>query len=152
VVSGSVLYGHRARGPVFGYLGRYARQISCLAEDHRRRLFGWAMPGRELFSTTRAYLSGFRGKAVKYDFTTSTRGSHRAMVPIGLFEQVMPLDVMPTFLLRALMMNDLERAEALGCLELDEEDLGLCSFVSPGKEDYARHLRRNLFEIWKEES
>ena len=50
------------------------------------------------------------------------------------------------------LMDDLERAEALGCLELDEEDLGLCSFVSPGKEDYAHHLRRNLFEIWKEES
>ena len=74
------------------------------------------------------------------------------MVPIGSFERVMPLDIMPTFLLRALMMDDLERAEALGCLELDEEDLGLCSFVSPGKEDYAPHLRRNLFEIWKEES
>lgn len=152
VISGSVLYGHRARGAVYGYLGRYVRQISCLAEDHRRRLFGWMSAGWDLFSTTRAYLSGFRGKSARYDFTTSARGNHRAMVPIGLFEKVMPLDIMPTFLLRALMMNDLERAEALGCLELDEEDLGLCSFVSPGKEDYAPHLRRNLFEIWKEES
>jgi len=152
VISGSVLYGQRARGPVYGYLGRYARQISCLAEDHRRRLFGWMMPGWDLFSTTRAYLSGFRGRNARYDFTTSARGNHRAMVPIGSFERVMPLDIMPTFLLRALMMDDLERAEALGCLELDEEDLGLCSFVSPGKEDYAPHLRRNLFEIWKEES
>jgi Na+-transporting NADH:ubiquinone oxidoreductase subunit A len=152
VISGSVLYGHRARGPVYGYLGRYARQISCLAEDHRRRLFGWMTPGWDLFSTTRAYLSGLRGESAKYDFTTSARGNHRAMVPIGSFERVMPLDIMPTFLLRALMMDDLERAEALGCLELDEEDLGLCSFVSPGKEDYAPHLRRTLFEIWKEES
>ena len=152
VISGSVLCGHRARGAGYGFLGRYATQISCLAEDHRRRLFGWMTPGRDLFSTTRAYLSGLRGRTAKYDFTTSTRGSHRAMVPVGLFERVMPLDIMPTFLLRALMMDDLERAEALGCLELDEEDLGLCSFVSPGKEDYAPHLRRNLFEIWKEES
>lgn len=151
VISGSVLYGHRARGAKYGYIGRYANQISCLAEDHRRRFFGWMMPGWDLFSTTRAYLSGFRGRSVKYDFTTSTRGSHRAMVPIGLFENVMPLDIMPTFLLRALIKDDLERAEALGCLELDEEDLGLCSFVSPGKEDYGPHLRRNLFEIWKEE-
>jgi Na+-transporting NADH:ubiquinone oxidoreductase subunit A len=152
VVSGSVLFGRRARGAVYGFLGRYDTQISCLAEDHRRRLFGWMTPGRDLFSTSRAYLSGFRGRSAKYDFTTSTRGSHRAMVPIGSFERVMPLDIMPTFLLRALMMNDLERAEALGCLELDEEDLGLCSFVSPGKEDYGPHLRRSLFEIWKEES
>ena len=72
------------------------------------------------------------------------------MVPIGLFEKVMPLDIMPTFLLRSLLMDDLERAEALGCLELDEEDLALCSFVSPGKEDYGPALRRNLLEIWKE--
>jgi Na+-transporting NADH:ubiquinone oxidoreductase subunit A len=152
VVSGSVFYGHRARGSVYGFLGRYANQISCLAEDHRRRFLGLMTPGWDLFSTTRAYLSGFRSRTTRYDFTTSARGSHRAMVPIGLFERVMPLDIRPTFLLRALLKDDLERAEALGCLELDEEDLGLCSFVSPGKEDYAPHLRRNLFEIWKEES
>ena len=58
--------------------------------------------------------------------------------------------ILPTFLLRALAMDDLERAEALGCLELDEEDLALCSFVSPGKEDFGAHLRRNLTTIWKE--
>jgi Na+-transporting NADH:ubiquinone oxidoreductase subunit A len=152
VISGSVLYGHRARGTVHGFLGRYANQISCLAEDHRRRFLGWMWPGWDMYSTTRAYLSGFRGSSARYDLTTSSRGGHRAMVPIGAFERVMPLDIMPTFLLRALLVDDLERAEALGCLELDEEDLALCSFVSPGKEDYAPHLRRNLFEIWKEES
>jgi Na+-transporting NADH:ubiquinone oxidoreductase subunit A len=72
------------------------------------------------------------------------------MVPIGMFEKIMPLDIMPTFLLRALSMDDIERAEALGCMELDEEDLALCSFVSPGKEDFGSHLRRNLTTIWKE--
>jgi len=152
VISGSVLYGHRARGVNYGYLGRYANQLTCVAEDHRRRFLGWIRPGWDVFSVTRAYLSGFRSSSATYDLTTSSRGGHRAMVPIGLFEKVMPLDIMPTFLLRALLVDDLERAEALGCLELDEEDLGLCSFVSPGKEDYAPHLRRNLFEIWKEES
>jgi Na+-transporting NADH:ubiquinone oxidoreductase subunit A len=150
LVSGSVLYGHRVRGEVYGYLGRYAHQLSCLAEDHRRRFLGWMMPGWDLFSTSGAYISSLRKRSTKYDFTTSSRGGHRAMVPIGMFERVMPLDIMPTFLLRALMMKDLERAEALGCLELDEEDLALCSFVSPGKEDYAPHLRKSLFEIWKE--
>jgi len=152
VISGSVLYGHRARGSVYGFLGRYANQISCLAEDHRRRFLGWMSLGWDIYSTTRAYLSGFRGSSVRYELTTSNRGGHRAMVPIGAFERVMPLDIMPTFLLRSLLVDDLGRAEALGCLELDEEDLALCSFVSPGKEDYAPHLRRNLFEIWKEES
>jgi len=62
----------------------------------------------------------------------------------------MPLDIMPTFLLRSLLMGDLERAEQLGCLELHEEDLALCSFVSPGKEDYGKALRSVLMEIWAE--
>jgi Na+-transporting NADH:ubiquinone oxidoreductase subunit A len=150
VVSGSVLHGFTAVGDVFGYLGRFANQISCLKEDSERRLFGWIWPGFDRFSVTRAFGSALRGSQARYDFTTTTHGGHRAMVPIGLFERVMPLDIAPTFLLRALLMDDLERAEALGCLELDEEDLALCSFVSPGKEDYGPALRRNLFEIWKE--
>jgi len=150
VISGSVLYGYRAMSEAGGFLGRYSTQISCLAEDHRRRFLGWLRPGWDLFSTTRAYTSSLRPEATKFDFTTSAQGGHRAMVPIGLFEKVMPLDIMPTFLLRALLVDDVERAEALGCLELDEEDLALCSFVSPGKEDYGPVLRRNLTEIWKE--
>jgi len=145
-----VLHGATAKGEVFGYLGRTANQISCLREDSERRFFGWLRPGFDRFSVTRAFGSALRGSSARYDFTTTTHGAHRAMVPIGLYEKVMPLDIMPTFLLRALLMDDLERAEALGCLELDEEDLALCSFVSPGKEDYGPALRRNLLEIWKE--
>lgn len=150
VISGSVLYGQIAQGEIFGFLGRYATQISCLAEDRRREFFGWMRPGFDRFSTVRAYASALLGSSKRFDFTTSAHGGHRAMVPIGMFERVMPLDIMPTFLLRALLADDLERAEALGCLELDEEDLALCSFVSPGKEDYGPVLRRNLLEIWKE--
>ncbi|MGD8439699.1 MAG: Na(+)-translocating NADH-quinone reductase subunit A [Holophagae bacterium] len=150
VVSGSVLHGFTAMGDVLGYLGRFTNQVSCLAEDTQRRFMGWLWPGFDRFSVSRAFGSALRGSSARYDFTTTTHGGHRAMVPIGLFEQVMPLDILPTFLLRALVMDDLERAEALGCLELDEEDLALCSFVSPGKEDFGPALRRNLFEIWKE--
>jgi Na+-transporting NADH:ubiquinone oxidoreductase subunit A len=150
VVSGSVLHGAVASGDVLGYLGRYTNQISCLEEDDRRRFFGWFRLGVDLFSVTRTFASVIRGRSARYDFSTSTNGAHRAMVPIGLFERVMPLDILPTFLLRALLMDDLERAEALGCLELDEEDLALCTFVCPGKEDYGPALRRNLLEIWKE--
>ena len=72
------------------------------------------------------------------------------MVPIGMFEKVMPLDIMPTFLLRSLVVDDVGQAEKLGALELVEEDLALCSFVSPGKEDFGVALRRNLTDIWKE--
>jgi Na+-transporting NADH:ubiquinone oxidoreductase subunit A len=149
VVRGSVLRGSAASGEVFGYLGAYDQAVACLAEDRERRFLGWLAPGGNMYSTVRAFLSGFVPKR-EYAFTTTTHGAHRAMVPIGMYERVMPLDIMPTFLLRALMVDDLERAEALGCLELDEEDLGLCSFVSPGKEDYGKHLRRVLTTIWKE--
>ena len=81
---------------------------------------------------------------------TSTQGGHRAMVPIGSFERVMPLDLMPTFLLRALLMEQDERAEKLGVLELDEEDLALCTFVCPGKSEYGPLLRQALTRIEKE--
>ena len=150
VVSGSVLHGFTATGKILGFLGRYANQVSCLAEGDQREFLGWLWPGFDRFSVSRTFGSAFRGRGARYGFTTTTHGAHRAMVPIGLFERVMPLDIMPTFLLRSLLMDDLERAEALGCLELDEEDLALCSFVSPGKENYGPVLRRNLLEIWKE--
>ncbi len=149
IVAGSVLGGRAAMGDEHGYLGRYHSQLTAIAEYREREFLGWLRPGGDIFSTTRAFLSGFF-PSKKYDFNTTTNGSHRAMVPIGMFEKVMPLDVMPTFLLRAIVVDDLERAEALGALELVEEDLSLCSFVSPGKEDFGVALRRNLTDIWKE--
>ena len=140
-----------ASGDIHGYVGRYHAQVSCLAEDRERVFLGWLSPGFGKFSTIRAFASGLLGlNKSKRDFTTTTNGSHRAMVPIGMFERVMPLDIMPTFLLRALSAGDLERAESLGCLELDEEDLALCTFVAPGKEDFGKALRKSLDEIWKE--
>jgi Na+-transporting NADH:ubiquinone oxidoreductase subunit A len=144
-----VLYGQTAQDETLWYLNRYHDQVSCLAEDRERVFFGWLSPGFGKFSTVRAFLSRW-APAKKMAFTTTTHGSHRAMVPIGMFERVMPLDIMPTFLLRSLLVGDLERAEELGCLELSEEDLALCSFVSPGKEDYGVALRNVLTDIWQE--
>lgn len=149
-ISGSVLYGQKADDDVFGYLHRYDHQVSCVAEDRERVFMGWMLPGLNMFSTVRTFLSGLLPGKREFAFTTTTYGSHRAMVPIGMYERVMPLDIMPTFLLRSLLVHDLERAEQLGCLELHEEDLGLCSFVSPGKEDYGKSLRSILDDIWKE--
>jgi Na+-transporting NADH:ubiquinone oxidoreductase subunit A len=149
VITGSVLSGRRAEGENFGYLGRFHNQISVLEEDRERRMLGWLAPGADKFSVVRAFVSSlFPSK--KYDFTTSTNGSPRAIVPIGMYEQVMPMDILPTFLLRALMVGDLERAEELGALELAEEDLALCTFVCPGKNDYGPALRRVLTTLEKE--
>ncbi len=157
VVDGSAFYGRQVNGSdadTQGFLGRYRNQLTCLAEDRERVFFGWLIPGAEKFSVTRAFSSVFAmgsfGGGKKFNFTTTTHGSHRAMVPIGMYERITPLDIMPTFLLRSLVMNDLEKSEALGCLELDEEDLALCTFACPGKVDYGVDLRRNLDVIWKE--
>jgi Na+-transporting NADH:ubiquinone oxidoreductase subunit A len=82
-----------------------------------------------------------------YDMTSSQNGSPRAMVSTGSFERIMPLDILPTVLLKALLVRDTESAQQLGCLELDEEDLALCSFVCNGKYNYGPHLRKALDEI-----
>ena len=149
VISGSVLSGRAASGDVFGYLGRYHLQVSALAEGRAREFLGWLEPGFNKFSTINTFVSRLLpGK--KFALTTSTHGSKRAIVPIGMYERVMPMDLMPTVLMRALVMRDVERAEELGCLELDEEDVALCSFVCPGKTDFGPPLRDVLTNIEKE--
>jgi Na+-transporting NADH:ubiquinone oxidoreductase subunit A len=149
VISGSVLSGRRAMGPVHGYLGRYHQQISAVPEERRRELLGWMTPGADKFSVASLFLSKLiPGK--RFALGTSTNGSPRAIVPIGLYERVMPLDLQPTFLLKSLVMQDIERAEELGCLELEEDDLALCTFVDPGKTEYGPYLRQVLTLIEKE--
>lgn len=148
VISGSVLSGHQAVG-AFSYLGRFHNQVSVLREGREREFFGWLSPGARKFSAARVLVSSlFRGR--RFDLSTSQNGSPRAMVPIGSFERVMPLDLLPTQLLRALVVRDTDTAQALGCLELDEEDLALCTFVDPGKYDYGPILRETLEQIRKE--
>ncbi len=148
VISGSVLSGRTARGPV-AYLGRYETQVTVLAEGNNRPLLGWLSPGAERFSAMRIYLSQF-ARDKKFAFNTNTNGSPRAIVPIGAYEKVMPLDILPTQLLRLLVVGDIEVAQQLGALELDEEDLALCTYVCPGKYDYGPILRDNLTQIEKE--
>jgi len=148
-ISGSVLSGKRTHGEIFDFMGRYDQQICLLEEDRENVFLGWLSPGANLFSVTGIFLSKIF-KPKRFRFTTSTYGSQRAMVPIGLYEKVMPFDILPTFLLRALLVGDVERAEQLGALELDEEDLSLCTFVCPGKVNYGPLLRKNLEIIEKE--
>ncbi|SDK22690.1 Na(+)-translocating NADH-quinone reductase subunit A [Microbulbifer yueqingensis] len=148
IVSGSVFGGRAAEGPL-GYLGRYANQVSVLKEGHERPFLHYLRAGNKRFSAFPIYLSRlFKNK--RFDFTTSTNGSERAMVPIGTYEKVMPLDILPTQLLRALIVGDTATAQQLGALELAEEDLALCTFVCPGKYEYGPILRDNLTRIEKE--
>ena len=148
VISGSVLLGNKAQG-VHGFLGRFHVQVSVLREGREKELFGWIKPGANQHSVTRAYLAHLNPKRL-FSMTTTTNGSDRSMVPIGNYERVMPLDILPTLLLRDLISGDTDGAQSLGCLELDEEDLALCTYVCPGKYSYGPILRECLDKIEKE--
>jgi len=148
VVSGSVLTGHTAEG-AHDFLGRFHNQVSVLEEDCQRQFMGWCMPGFDKFSVKNLFASALLPRR-ELPLTTSTHGSLRAMVPTGAFEKVMPLNVKATWLLRTLLTLDTDLAQQLGCLELDEEDLALCSFVCSGKMNYGYHLRQTLLKIEKE--
>ena len=148
LVSGSVFGGHHARGPL-AWLSRWSNQVTILREDEERRLFGYLSPGLDRHSNMNIYLSRLLPTR-RFDLTTTTNGSERAMVPLGQYEMVMPLDILPTQLLRSLAVGDLEMSESLGALELIEEDLALCTYVCVGKYEYGPILRDVLEQIQKE--
>ncbi|WP_170457453.1 Na(+)-translocating NADH-quinone reductase subunit A [Ruegeria arenilitoris] len=147
VISGSVLSGRHATGP-FAYLGRFARQICIIREDHDQIPMGWIRPMPSKYAVQPVLGSAFAKKL--FAFTSNLNGGRRAMVPTGTFEELMPQDYLPTQLLRALLVMDTDTAQALGALELDEEDLGLVGFACPAKYEYGLALRDCLTKIEKE--
>jgi len=145
IISGSVLEGNKVSGDS-AYIGRYHSQISVIDEDEERHLFGWIAPGANRFSKMNIFVSSFfRNKL--FNITSSQNGSPRAIVPIGVFEKVMPLDILPTPLVKAILVKDTDSIQELGGLELVEEDLALCTFVDPGKHDFGPALRDSLTQI-----
>ena len=144
VISGSVLDGRKVSGAT-AFLGRFHHQISVIHEGTERELLEFVMPGLNKFSLTRLYLGAFRGG--KFNMSTSTEGSTRSIIPLGTYEEVMPLDILPTQLLRALVVSDFDASVALGALELDEEDIALCTYACPGKYEYGPYLRQMLTRI-----
>lgn len=145
VISGSVLGGRLARGAAM-YLGRYHLQVSVLLEGTQREMLHYLRAGADKHSILNIFISKLAPNRL-FNFTTSTNGSPRAMVPVGNYEEIMPLDILPTQLLRSLIVGDTDMAQKLGCLELDEEDLALCSYVCAGKYEYGPILRDNLTRI-----
>lgn len=148
VISGSILNGRTAVSS-FDYLGRFHFQVCAIKEDRGREFLGWQSPGFDKYSVKRIYLSKLFPSKL-FALTSNRNGSYRAMVPIGSYEKVMPLDILPTQLLRALLSKDTDTAQDLGCLELAEEDMALMTFVDPGKTDFGPVLRENLSTIEKE--
>lgn len=147
MISGSILSGRAGEG-ADGYLGRYARQITVIEEDKKQIPMGWIRPMPSKYAVQPVLGSLFSKKL--YALSSNLNGGRRAMVPTGTFEELMPQDYLPTQLLRALLVMDTDQAQALGALELDEEDLGLVGFACPAKYEYGLALRDNLTKIEKE--
>ncbi|MEK9649845.1 MAG: NADH:ubiquinone reductase (Na(+)-transporting) subunit A [Gammaproteobacteria bacterium] len=148
LISGSVLYGLTALDPN-QYLGYYDNQISCIPDESNDIFMNWAMPGKSLHSKMNTFLSSFI-KPKKYIFNTSLNGGHRSIVPLPAYDEVMPLNILPIQLLKALATYDIELSVKLGALELAPEDMGLLSYVCPSKYDYQSLLQENLDLIYKE--
>lgn len=147
IISGSVISGREAIGP-YAYLGRYHNQISVISEPNSkdRDFMNWLTPGPRKFSKIPLFLSALFPKKI-FKFKALMNGSDRPIVPIGIYEEVLPQNFLPTVLLRNVVLMDTEKIQALGGLELDEEDLALCSFVCPGKYDFGSLLRAGLTKI-----
>lgn len=147
IVSGSVFAG-RQTSVETAFLGFYDKQVVVLPEGRDSVFLEFIRPGLNSYSRTRAYLGRFVKKNLP--FTTSMQGSPRPIVPFGIYDEVMPLDILPTLLLKALVVKDTDTAIQLGALELAEEDLALLTYVDPGKHDFGAILRENLLQIEEE--
>ncbi len=148
LISGSVLNGRNAAGPE-AYLGRYDLQVSAIPDSGNRRFLGWLglFDGEYSFASR---LARRHSHDRLQDFTTAQFGRPTALVAIDAFDRVLPMDILAVPLLRSLLIRDSDQAQALGCLELAAEDLALCSFVCPGKNDYGTALNINLDQIERE--
>jgi Na+-transporting NADH:ubiquinone oxidoreductase subunit A len=148
-VSGSLLSGATANpGDEKGFLGRFAQQVSIVDDAPEREFINWMKPIGSRWSLSGTYLAKFVKKSFKTD--TDLNGGERAIVPIGSYEKVMPFDIMPTQLIKALASNDMTTAEKLGVLEIVEEDIALCQYVCASKIDITDILRAMLTRIEKE--
>ena len=143
VISGNVLTGTSISRD--GYLGFYDNMITVIPEGDNHEFLGWIMPIFNKLSFQRAFgLLSFLNPGKKYNLDTNTNGELRAFVQSGVFEKVLPMDIYPTYLFKAILANDYDEMEELGIYELIEEDVALCEFVDVSKNEIQKLLRRGL--------
>lgn len=135
--------------PKTGFVGFYNNQLTALPQGDHYELLGWAMPRFDKFSTSKAYFSWLMPKR-KYNLDTNMNGGERAFVMNGIYERVLPMDIYPVYLLKAIMAGDIDKMEALGIYEVVEEDLALCEFVCPSKIEWQKTLRQGINLMIKE--
>ena len=146
-ISGNVLTGTRTAPD--GFMGFYANQLTAIPEGDKYELLGWAMPRFGKFSVSRAYFSWLCPKKA-YNLDTNMNGGERPFVVTGLYEQYLPMDIYPMYLLKACLAGDIEKMENLGIYEVVEEDFALCEFVDPSKIEIQQIIRDGINLMIKE--
>jgi len=148
-ISGNVLTGTNIGNQ--GFLGFYDSQITVIPEGNYHEFFGWAAPGLNKYSFSRTFLSSLIPKR-SYKLDTNFHGGERAFVVTGQYEKVVPMDIFPMQLLKAIIAQDIDMMENLGIYEVAEEDFALCEFICPSKIEIQSVLRNGLDLMRKEMS
>jgi Na+-transporting NADH:ubiquinone oxidoreductase subunit A len=148
-ISGNVLTGSRIQPD--GYLGYYDSQITVIPEGDKFEFFGWAMPGLDKFSFSKTFASKIIPKKA-YTLDTNLHGGERAFVLTGQYEKVLPMDILPMQLLKAILAQDIDMMENLGIYEVAEEDFALCEFIDASKIEIQAIIRQGLDLMKKEMS
>jgi len=146
-ISGNVLTGTNI-GPE-GFLGYYDSQITVIPEGDYFEFFGWMMPGLNKFSFSRTFASSLLPRK-SYSLDTNLHGGERAFVMTGQYEKVVPMDIYPMQLLKAILAEDIDLMENLGIYEIAEEDFALCEFICPSKIEIQSIVRKGLDLMIKE--
>jgi Na+-transporting NADH:ubiquinone oxidoreductase subunit A len=148
-ISGNVLTGAKIDSD--GYLGYYDSQITIIPEGKYFEFFGWALPGKEKLSFSRTFLSSLVPKK-SYRLDTNFHGGERAFVVTGQYEKVVPMDIYPMQLFKAIIAEDIDMMENLGIYEVAEEDFALCEYICPSKIEIQSIVRQGLDLMRKEMS
>ncbi len=149
IISGNVLTGKTVG--MDGFIGFYDSMVSVIPEGDHYELFGWALPGLKKFSASRTFFSWLTPNK-EFDIDTNLKGGERAFVMSGQYDKVLPMDILPVFLLKAILVNDIDKMEQLGIYEVIEEDMALCEFVCTSKTEVQEILRGGLDLMHKEMS
>ncbi len=149
VISGNVLTGSKINSN--GFLGFYDSQLTVIPEGDYYEFFGWAAPGKDKFSFYNTFLSKLF-PAGKYRLDTNLHGGERAFVLTGKYEEVLPMDILPMQLCKAILAVDIDNMENLGIYEVAEEDLALCEYICPSKTEIQSIIRKGISLMIKEMS
>jgi len=148
IINGNVLTG--TKDSMDGYLAAHSSEVTVIPEgDKADEMLGWILPRTKQFSVSRSYFSWLQGKK-KYDLDARVKGGQRHMIMSGEYDRVLPMDIMPEYLIKAIISGDIDQQEALGIYEVSPEDFALAEFVDSSKLELQSIVRRGLDILRKE--